>query len=117
MKWRTILLLFAASGLGCAPGQQPMPTKPATQSANANAFTEHDEIVINLLAHFDFGDGTLAQMSDQEFEEMIRSDEDFKTQFDQNADDIHIIQLFREARRRAIEEAETPRPATSRSAP
>ena len=61
--------------------------------------------MIGLLEHFDFGDGTLADMSDQEFEEMIRSDEDFKTKFDEDADAAHIVSLFREARRRAIEEA------------
>ena len=69
-------------------------------------------MIINLLEHFDFGDGTLADLSDQEFEELIRSDEDFKSKFDENADDAHIIALFREARRRALEEIATTQPAT-----
>ena len=69
-------------------------------------------MIITLLEHFDFGDGTLADLSDQEFEELIRSDEDFKSKFNENIDDAHIVALFREARRRALRELATTQPAT-----
>ena len=85
---------------GCAhhsvsPAQHSPPTSRPSISA-------HDDLIIDMLAHFDFGDGlTLANMSDEEFEDIMQSGKDVPERIDDAASPGRAEYLMRQARQRA----------------
>jgi len=105
--------------LGCAHHPPKPPPPAATLPADIDALMklspeQLDDVLINVLAHFDFGGFHLADLSNEEFESMLVDDETVAEKIGAKTEASRAIALMRAARRRAIEEA-TSQPSSPRA--
>jgi hypothetical protein len=107
------------AALSLAPGcAHRKPPPPATFPANVNdpmtmTPQQMDDVIIDMLAHFDFGGIHLAELSDEEFEALLGDESAVAEKLGVKAGASRALTLMRAARQRALEELSTG-PATTR---
>jgi len=104
---RLTIVACAFAIVGCAHrSSQPHKVIAATLASSQPALDAHDDLIVEMLAHFDFGDGmTLANMSDEEFDDMMSKGDQLPATLNQNTPPTRAEYLMRQARLRALEES------------
>ena len=107
---RLTIVACAFAIAGCADhSSQPHNIVAATLASSQPALDAHDDLIIEMLAHFDFGDGmTLANMSDEEFDDTMSKGDQLPATVNQDTPPTRAEYLMRQARLRAVEESSAP---------
>ena len=110
LRMRIAIAACAFAIAGCAhQSPQPHNSIAATTPSSQPALDAHDDLIIEMLAHFDFGNGmTLADMSDEEFEDMMSKGDQLPATVNQDTPPRRAEYLMRQARLRALEESSAP---------